>query len=522
MKPRRIVFTLLLLAGVFGRASASAPAAPSGCIPNGNRFNLESLTNAVSQFNESVAFLPSRGGNGADLVVGTAMDERALPPLGFLSGVPADAFYVQRDSSSCRPDSEGELPQIATSFDLFDISGSPQVVADPAHDAFFVADLRFSEVQDNHAVGILKATAANLLNPTTCPNGTQQNPGTCWGPNAGLLNVSTLNAFEYNPALAVDQRTSGTGAGDVYAVVAQADPNDTQLTYIYVGACNNVLTACSGSVLVSGADTNTSFPWVQVRPDGGITISYAVGDTTISSTPAYFRFVNCTPGGAPNPPTCSAPIAAVTEPNKMLQTFPGDVQFLDDTYPKHVDRLESDGKTVTTFLVYDRCEVAVPQKYRVAYTGGFCPKTDVVVTSSSDGGNTWSPPQKVSPSPGQQFLGNVALDASTETVNIGYYSTENDPVKTRTQIFLAQIPPGQTSVGTVKQITSSFYDGPIPSVVDAATIVAHVSYIGVAAAGTGKPGQSHVYVHFTGSTVQGIYGGVPFPVTNNILTGSVY
>lgn len=46
--------------------------------------------------------------------------------------------------------------------------------------------------------------------------------------------------------------------------------------------------------------------------------------------------------------------------------------------------------------------------------------------------------------------------------------------------------------------------------------------VGVAAGGTGKAGQSHVYIHFTGSTAQGNYGGVSFPVTNNIMTSSQY
>ena len=37
----------------------------SGCTPNGNRFDLEPLTNAAfyGQYNEAIAVIPNRGGN---------------------------------------------------------------------------------------------------------------------------------------------------------------------------------------------------------------------------------------------------------------------------------------------------------------------------------------------------------------------------------------------------------------------------------------------------------------------------
>ena len=122
----------------------------------------------------------------------------------------------------------------------------------------------------------------------------------------------------------------------------------------------------------------------------------------------------------------------------------------------------------------------------------------------------------------RQFLSNVALDASTGTVNIAYYSTENDTLKLNPQVFLAQIPRGQTEASAPRQITSAFYGAPVPNLVDPATIFPNISYIGIAAAGNGTASQSHVYIHFTGSTIEGNYGGIPFPVTNNILTSFTY
>jgi len=505
--------------GVAGRAAEPSTAA---CTPNGNVFNLEAPANAVAQYNESVAVLPGAAGNGIDLVFGTAMDERSLPPLGFIPGQSADAFYVQRGNSNCAADVEGELPTIESNTgDLYVIFGSPVVAADPAHGAFFIADLRYS---GDFAVGLMKATPATLLNTAACPN-----PAPCFVPVAQLANVVSPNTSSglFWPALAVDQRTTGAGAGDVYIVSAQNN-EDGSTTSIALSACANTLADCSNETIVSGPDKNASTPWVQVRPDGGITVSYIEYDARTPTSAVDIRFVTCQPAGSPHAPTCTAPVAVLHEaqpagmPGEIQLTpqyvNPLDLQTVDPTYPKHVDRLESGGVTVTTFLVYDRCDVANITGNE--YFFPLCPKTDVVFASSTDGGNTWSPIQKVSNAPGQQLFGNVALDASTGTVNIAYYSSENDPLRTKMQVFLAQIPPGQSSPEAPQQITSEFYDGPLGGFNGNEGIFG--SYLGVAAGGPGTAGQSRVYIHFTGSIVQGTYGGVPFPVTNNILTRFLY
>ena len=489
----------------------SAPSSPcSG--PNGSRFNLEPRANAVVQAAESVAFLPNGAGHGLDLVLATAIDERGL-------GGSTDAFYVQRSTANCHPDLEGGLPFISNVFDLFEPFGTPVAVADPAHDAFFIADLRFGTTTDDNGVGIVKATAASLLNKSACPNGTQSSGSAGCFTASSVFNITSLNAFLSNPHIAVDQRSSGTGAGDVYAVVTQADPNDTLHNSIFMMACRNADLNCSNSIKISGADLEGDFGWVQVRPDGSITVSYR--NTSFPGiNPEDIKFVNCTPHGAPNPPTCNTPVTVTSEKTPVFASFIGDVPMGDALYPEHAHRLESDGKTVTTFLVYDRCEVPAIE---YGFVEAFCPKTDVVVTSSSDGGRTWSPVTKVTNSPGQQFFGAVATDTSTGSVSIAYYSTEKDPFQQRPQVFLAQIAPGATSVGTPQLLTSASADAGARSPV--ITLTAPKGFgdrIGLAAGGTGASGQSHAYVGFTWNSVFGTYGGVPMPEMNNHLTQLQY
>jgi hypothetical protein len=500
MGSRRTIFStlLVLLMGLsLYSTSAAGETKASGCTPNGNRFDLEALTNAAfyGQYNEAVAVIPNRGGNGADLVVGGAEDERFLNPQIEYDGFYSPSYYVQRDNTNCAADFEGGMPVLGQ----FVPVGAPMPAADAAHDAFFIATTNIGG--ENFAVGIVKSTAANLLNATTCPNGTQLSSAICW-PVAGIANVTPSDV--QNPSIAVDQRTSGTGAGDVY-VAATTYIYGEVTTQITLSACRNSDLSCSSTVIASGTDSAPQYPSVQVRPDGGITIAY--GNEAASFGPVQFKFVNCTPNGAPNPPTCGTPTLVITEPNPALGV-PGNIQAFFEQYPYHVDRLEADGKTVTSFLIYDQC--AVPQ-----IGDYFCPKTQVVLTHSTDGGNTWSPLQVVGSAAGQQFLANIALDASTGTVNIAYFSSQNDKLTFHTQVFLAQVPPGQTTAGAPHQITQTPYDGPFGYLEGATDL-------NLAAGGTGQPGHSVVYFHFTGSTAKGIYNGQQFRIYHNVLTKYQY
>ncbi|HXM98610.1 MAG TPA: hypothetical protein VN982_09065 [Candidatus Dormibacteraeota bacterium] len=493
---------------------AAAERGLSGCSgPNGNIFNLEPRNNAVTQSAMSVAFLPNRVAPNIDLVVATAADGRGASTNPNQTLAAADAYYGQRSNSNCAPDFEGGLPAINNVFDLFLPFGSPTVVADPARDAFFIVDLRFGRTHDNNGVGVVRATAANLLNPASCPNGTELKSATCWNTGA-VVNITTLNAFLSSPHMAVDPRTSGTGAGDLYLTVTEQNPNGSN-THISLTACTNATFNCSGAINLTGADVHADLSWVEVRPDGSITISYR--NTTFPGINAEdIKFINCTPRGAPATPICSSPVLVMHETQPIFVASPGNVAISDVLYPKHAHRPES-GNAVTTFLVYDRCEV--PERVPGGASGNFCPKTDVVMTFSTDGGRSWSPISKASNGAGQQFFGAIALDASTRTINIAYYSTENDPYAQRLQVFLAPILRNQTWVSSTQLLTTGVADPQsVSPFVVGSPVTGFGDRIGVAAGGTGSGGHSHVYTTFSWNSVPGIYDGVTNPDINNHLT----
>jgi hypothetical protein len=177
--------------------------------------------------------------------------------------------------------------------DSFVPFGTPTVIADPARDAFFIVDQRFGLFTDDNGVGILRTTAANLLSSTACPSGTETDgSSSCWTTGA-VTNITELNTTLDSPHMAVDPRTSGTGAGDVYAVVAQRIGSTT------VGT-PQLLTAGVGDVQA------TSPISVQDQPPGfsdrlGLA---AAGTGTVGQSHAYVAFtwnsVFGTYGGVPS------------------------------------------------------------------------------------------------------------------------------------------------------------------------------------------------------------------------------
>jgi hypothetical protein len=496
-----------------------AQAASSPCnSPNGNLFNLEPRPNAVVQVARSLAVLPNPAGNN-NLVLAAGADARGLEgdnsPI-----INEDAFYVERSGSDCAPDFEGGLPAILTPENqlFIPVIGIPSVIADPARDEFYIVDLDFTQAPDENGIGIYRTTSANLNSTSACPSGTEFGTAPCFT-TVAVTNITGLNAFLDNPSIAVDPRTTGVGAGDLYTVVTQRNSDNTTF-HISLTACTNGLN-CGNSISISAkTDTEADFAWVQVRPDGGITVSYR--NTTFPGVnKEEIKFVTCTPAGAPNPPTCRTPVLVTTVKNPVFDTMIGDLSMRDELSPRHINRLESDGKTTTTFMVFDQCDVAVIQQ-----NGGgqpFCAKNDVVMTTSTDDGATWSAVILVSSSPGQQFFGAIANDTSTGIVNIAYYSTENDFFQLRPQLFLTQIQPGTIKVGAPQLLTSASADVQAsPPIVELDQPEFFGSQIGIAATGTGIAGESTAYISFTWTSVAGTYNGVSSPDVNNHLTTFQY
>jgi len=490
-------------------------AAASGCNSvAGARFNLEPRPNAVPQNQPSVDFLPNRLGAGLDLVVGAANDWR-----GNLSRSPnwdgsVSGYYVHRAAATdCSVQFEGGLPSFTYQSDTEFGIGDPVVAADPARDAFFLADVRFPS-STNGGIGVFRASASTLLNPSACPNGTHTaaQAASCWTvtPPVLLFPTATYNSVGDLPRIAVDERpaAAGTGAGDVYVVNGQFDYS-TQSSSILLAACTNSL-ACGQGASVSGSFTAAGYPYVQVRADGVLTISFLSMNTDGS---ADVEFTTCTPAGAPNQPACQAPapvihIAHPLAPNFNLQDMEN-INLLAFTYPKHIDRGESGGN-FTTFLAYDDCKS--PYQYGNPPIE-VCMDAEVLLTTSIDNGHTWSAPVSVDSSPGHHFYPALALDASTGVVNMVYYSAAGDFFNHSVRVIRNQIAPGATTAGTPQTVTALL--DPIDTTPRGLGIDLSDLFLGASARGTGAPGHSRLYTSFDSTVLSGAYEGRPLKEENN-------
>ncbi len=445
----------------------------------GTLFNLEPRTDARAQFGQTVDFLPNRVAAGVDLVVGGATDSR------FGSG-----YYVSRDAD-CAPEFEGSLPGGR---------GGPVVAADPTRNIFFMLTLPSPDV-----LHVFRSPAATLLNATACPAGTHTaaQTATCWPTQ---ISLATLIVSPDKAHLAVDERTTGTGAGDVYIAYGERSiPPDIQV--IKLVACTNTLSSCSAPLVLSGGDTDAHFAHVAVQPDGDVTLTW-INVADVDPPTFQIKYRACTPAGAPTAPTCGATSLVHTETQALFGLLAAQ-DFDIATYPKHDHRVDANG--TETYVVWDRCKVAL-------LDGRICPDADVVMKASNNNGSTWSALTCVSCAAQDQFFPWIRTDRSRHIVNIAYLSSGGDATfHHRLAPFLVHINPGGATPDPVEphQLVTLQND---PSGNPFHARAGFSDHVGVAARGTGVDGQSRAYIHSTFNNIQGTYNGVQAPEPNNHLS----
>jgi len=505
------------------RAQSEASPAATPCTgDSGARFNLEPRAGAVPQQNAAADFILNGVGQGEDLIVQTANDWRGAFATGTWDNS-MSGYYVHRAAAAdCSVQFEGGLPAITYQGGPVLGVGDAAVVADPTRGAFFMADTRFGTAG---GIGLFRASAANLLNPANCPGGThlETQAASCWTQTPPVLVNPVAVPYYYSEFnLAVDERASGTGAGDLY-IAANTYITSAAAYEMVVMACTNATLSCSPMVTLANPG---ALPYVQVRQDGLITISYlAAAQGTSTAEP--IAFVTCTPAGAPNPPVCGAP-ATVTTIRHPLPTPPEGVLttpikgvdiFVTSTYPKHANRRERDG-SFTTFLVYDACRNPYTPPPPPHPQSTLCLSAEVNMTFSTDNGQTWSTPVSVDTAGGHHFYPSIAADKSTGAVSVVYYTTEGDAFHHRVRVILNQVAPGNTTLRPPQQLTHDL----VPMDVAPGGLNTDMDdfHIGAIARGTGTKGQSHLYTSFNQTIVSGTYNGQPLPEKNNHITLTTY
>lgn len=513
-------------------------------VQTGAQFNLEPATGMpeigfpVPQNETPVDFIPGGGIGGADLILGGANDYRGMldnQSNGFGGQLPnawglsVTGYYVHVAGNDCGASFEGGLPHLtATSGETLYGFGDPVPAVDSVRGNVFFTDLRLGFTT---GVGLFRTNFANMINPAICPLGTHLTDASgvettslkCWP--VGLLVSENSNPFQSvdKPHMRADERSSGIGAGDVYVTNTLFDFL-AGTSVIQLTSCKgNFMTIadCSSPIVISGPDLNTQFSHIAVRTDGIISITYVNTVTTFNSnavpffvTSADIKYVSCKPAGAPLPPTCSQPSLILSDP----QPIPGltvTENFRISTYPTHDFR--SRAGHLEEFVVWSRCKTS---PFVPIGAGHFseqveCADADVLLASSpTDSSGTplgWSQPSAVNVNPGDQFFSWVKSNHEQNTVNVTYYSAENDSFHHRLQVMLSQIHPGEDDVDENTQLVTQVLNDPDVDAVLGAVFFG--DYIGLASKG------GTTYVHTTANT-PGIFGGITVPGQNNVLSRS--
>ena len=499
--------------------NATLPLAANNCDNHtGTIMNLEPATNAVTQGEPSVDFLLNELGTNNDLVVETGNDNRGeFGTLDSLTGV-----YVHRDSShpcfgaTGSTDFEMGNPLIPdplyTGGEMYS-SGLGRVLADanPAHKQFFLMDTRYDGTTSG--IGLRRVPTANFESTTTCPAGTLtgSQEATCIGTNGpAVIVAATLDDEQDSPSIAQDNRTSGTGAGDVYVV-------NTSLrvlrSVILLSACKETFATssdCSSPVIVNALGeeepTFASVAVVQGGPNAGtIVVTYVSPDSDT------IRFATCTPHGAPSSPTCNTPSTVATDTNHIYSLTNN--PRAPETWPVVAARTDSSGQTI--FVVWSTCDTSGSY-----YLSG-CPQADVTMRYATNlSSPTWTAVTVVN-TIGHHVEPAIAYDTGQNIINISYYSTSAAFQKNQVVMVVKQIPSGSTTPGSSIFVTS-LYDSTTGDGASSSDNPAYGEFMGLAAHGGSASGSSNAYIGFVNNNRDGVYSGIQNTQADNRVSDQRY
>src|SRR5262249_43848451 len=262
--PNADVGPIIASAPFFPVPEASLVSSSCGSLTNGAKFNREPIAgdpfvnlNAggitpvvqpLPQDEQSVDFLYGGGGNGGDFLVGGSNDVRGF--FGGMGGsVSLTAFHTRNlvaGTFDCAVEVEAATPDVV---DLNGISvsglGDPVIAADNPRSRIFGADIHSrtgSSFALDTSIGLFRTTPASV-NDAGCLGGVEGQPKNahCW-PAGIVLGADTSGFFAIvndKPHMTVDERSRGTGAGDVYVSWTAFNMNGVGNNTINLVACRN-------------------------------------------------------------------------------------------------------------------------------------------------------------------------------------------------------------------------------------------------------------------------------------------
>ncbi|MHB8567378.1 MAG: hypothetical protein ACYC7D_01255 [Nitrososphaerales archaeon] len=324
--------------------------------------------------------------------------------------------------------------------------GDPSVVAG-VNGHFYYASLSFDAFSGANGI-IIGISNSNLFNPNVSCTTSVATPTTnnCWTTRFVFGNLtSTANTVEDKDLAAVDLNPNSPYYGYIYISWDHFFANGGSSSYL--SRCTPDLSFCimlSGgeAPVLSGSDPFVAFTTPAVDRQGNLYVTWCNYGTASTYGPITCSIRSSQPGGrefGQRHSILSFMGKGTTLPSDTVVIGYATEQFRTSSIPNlAIDTSQRGGN------LYFAIEVCASGHYYAfspsVFPGvpsdnpGNCGNSAVLFSKSSNGGNSWSSPQIISPGLGVNTQPYVAVDLSSGTVYVTYYTTTYDSFNHRIDV----------------------------------------------------------------------------------------
>ena len=351
-------------------------------------------------------------------VVGGSNDYRGLlDPQANFTG-----WYLSRDGGATVTN-EGLLPALSTAGQVLPSGGDPVTQSDEACN-IYAGSLNYGSdpfTTGANGIGVYKTTPETLAK---CPQGKDPSSlthPTCWPKNRLVATASVAGGVgHFLDKEWLDVGISGK-AGKVVWVTYSDFAQDANAPVGFTGAqikavrCDADLISWTAPILVSGTDADIQFSDVTISGSGATLVTWVQVEGELEQTAQTFTVKAriAQPGSTTFGPTR----IVAREPNAI--PFGGVLHANDfrvATVPKSIMPTVNGVERPT--VVWDRCKVRV-----FDFT---CEEPEIVLSSSTDRGKTWSAPRVISAG-GDNYFPAISDETGNPDFVVAYYTNRYDP-----------------------------------------------------------------------------------------------
>jgi hypothetical protein len=357
--------------------------------------------------------------NRPNIVEGGTNDYRGLlDPQENFTG-----WYLSTDSGQTVRN-EGLLPALTAPDGSVLPSGGDPVSQSDEDCNIYMADLNYGAdplAEGTNGIGLYKSTPQRLAN---CPQGNDPDSLThepCW-PTRRLAATAGVagGVGQFLDKVWMDVGRSG-GAGNVVWVTYSDFAQDVNAPLGFTGAqikavrCTADLSDCTAPILISGTDADVQFSDVTISESGATLVTWTQIEGELEGTAQTFTVkARIAPPGS----TEFGPTQVVSRETNPIP-FDGFLHANDfrvATYPKSI--MPSVNGVERPTVVWDRC------RYRLIDT--VCEEAEIVMSTSTNGGRSWTQPQAISAG-GDNYFPAIS-DEMGDRFAVSYFTNRFDPV----------------------------------------------------------------------------------------------